>query len=498
MRINDEQSSTSLKRTAQVQQGGDEHDAMLDSETRAYAEHIRSMIPPAIDFDPSGDVYSQLADGVVLAYALDAIHDGCVNMNLIKDPVDMGRKTGIFEATSNLAEVLNGASVLGISAVNIGAEDILHGNKRVVINMLWQIVRMSMVGGAGVRSKLELVKMLDQEESPHLPAPSRPEDILLRWIGMQLKNAEGEKYMREIKRIYRSYLDNTFSGPAFSSLAEAFCDERSIGALVRETQEKRNYRDGVPIACSNYSSDIGDSRIYLVLMRQMPGEEVSDLAFYKAYFEVDSSRRAAMTLEIADRLQCRKFVGVDEVLSGDPKLNFLFVAALFSSHMTLPGAGVAESKALEEEIERLEGTLLEKASEITMLRQENERLLQELGSREDLERATEESIRSTREMYEATLSEYKANLDAFASEVCRITQRKDVEKEAGDSGDSKSRIMYVINSMQDEIELLRLERDELELRRSPMDAAETSEALDEAADKRLRDEGGCMWFICRR
>lgn len=91
---------------------------------------------------------------------------------------------------------------------------------------------------------------------------------------------------------------------------------------------------------TNFSSDVKDSEIYTILLNQISPEDKK--CSKSPLQEPDPTTRAEKMLSEANKINCRKFVTPKDVVNGLTKLNFAFVANLFNEYPAL--APIEESK----------------------------------------------------------------------------------------------------------------------------------------------------------
>ena len=79
---------------------------------------------------------------------------------------------------------------------------------------------------------------------------------------------------------------------------------------------------------SNFQKDLIDGECYLILLHQLKPH----ICTLDGLSKSDTRSRAEAVLQNADRLDCRKYITVRSLLSGNPRLNLAFVANLFNIH----------------------------------------------------------------------------------------------------------------------------------------------------------------------
>lgn len=454
MKIQKEPINNGLKKAFCYTHGTLEYNKYIDNETMAYCEHIRTMLPTELAFNPKRNVFKQLRDGVVLAYALNEISTGCIDLNMIIDPINMDLKTAIFEATANLTLVLHSANKIGIVIVNIGPEDILNMKKELVLSLLWQIVRLSVTKVANIKANPELLHLWNTKEKISDINESQPEDIMLRWINFHLKSAGKESYIFEIKKLVNKSLDEK---SIFSDI-EALVSERKIRLFEEEIQAKSNYLEGIPISCRNFSEDISDSRIYIILMKQIAPRKINYTEFYDAYFESNTSIRATKTLRLAEKLGCNKFIKEEDIILGDPKLNFLFVTTLFNSYIALPVLDNSDS-VIKENLNEIKKTLQEKEMIISELKSENNCLRSDTDILRSMEVVSRQSIESLKEMYDKAIQDNEILLDSFTTCICEMLSDKNYRIDS--NLDAKEKILKIITLLLSDLEQATSDKDKL-------------------------------------
>lgn len=82
-------------------------------------------------------MYEEVRDGLVLLKVIDKLDNKVVNWKTIdKNPNNK------FKAGINCNQVIEACKKLGLKIPGIGGADILEGNKKLVIAVVWQLVRL--------------------------------------------------------------------------------------------------------------------------------------------------------------------------------------------------------------------------------------------------------------------------------------------------------------------------------------------------------------------
>ena len=264
----------------------------IDSEVAAYVEHLNNLLKGDKDLAShlplaGADLFDKVRDGVLLSKAINVLKPNVVNtarltyglnMDELRNGAAPGSKA-IFEATANQNAFLEGAARLGLKIVNIGAQDLIDGNADLVLGLLWQIIRAHLLQNVDILSHPELIRLMERHENLKTLIDVGPEALLLRWFNYHLRRANAD---------------------------------RKVGS---------------------FSESLRDSSAYLLLMQQVAPKLVDRAKVDAALATTDLDARARAVLEIAEALDCRKFVTAKDIVSGNARLNLAFTATLFNAHL---------------------------------------------------------------------------------------------------------------------------------------------------------------------
>ncbi|KAJ8270348.1 hypothetical protein GJAV_G00113370 [Gymnothorax javanicus] len=230
-----------------------------------------------VPMDPENDsLFNSVKDGILLCKMINLSQPDTIDERVINK-----KKVTPFTMTENLMLVLNSASAIGCTVVNIDAQDLKDGKPHLVLGLLWQIIKIGLFADIEISRNEALISLLGQgEELDHLLSRS-PEELLLRWVNYHLD--------------------------------QAGCQ---------------------PI--SNFSDDIKDSKAYFHLLDQIsPKGDTDEMAIIidmSGIHEHDLEQRAELMLRQAARLDCRQFVSPQDVVAGNHKLNMAFIANLYNMY----------------------------------------------------------------------------------------------------------------------------------------------------------------------
>lgn len=133
---------------------------------------------------------SALQDGVVLSHLINTVKSSTIDIGRLNRNVDISKmKTlqskALFEVNENLNRCIDGAKRLSkhapISIVNLGSNDILDKNVDIVLGLVWQLIRASLVKEVNLVSHPALIRLLNEGETLQDLIQMSPERLLLRW-----------------------------------------------------------------------------------------------------------------------------------------------------------------------------------------------------------------------------------------------------------------------------------------------------------------------------
>ncbi|XP_065192722.1 plastin-2-like [Sycon ciliatum] len=250
-----------------------------EDETVSFSDWINYVLKDDADVQSKlpigpGDLFDAGSDGILLCKLINASVEGTIDERAINK-----KKPNNFKIHENQTLVLNSASAIGCSVVNIGAEDLISGKPHLVLGLMWQIIRIGLLAKISLKNNPNLAVLLNDGESLADFLKLSPEEILLRWFNYHLEKA-------------------------------------GHGRRVR-----------------NFSGDIKDSECYTILLSQIaPADSGVDRSPLQ---ESDLNKRADRMLQQADKIGCRAFVRPADVTKGNAKLNLAFVANLFNMYPAL-------------------------------------------------------------------------------------------------------------------------------------------------------------------
>jgi hypothetical protein len=136
----------------------------------------------------SDALFKAVRDGILLCKL-------CKLCNLVSpDTLDerviaTGKKLNTFSLLTNITFALSTAKSLGLSIVSISPPDIRDGTPHLVLGLIRQLMRLALMRSITLIDHPELFRLLKEGESLADFFKLSPEEILLRWLDCELKNA---------------------------------------------------------------------------------------------------------------------------------------------------------------------------------------------------------------------------------------------------------------------------------------------------------------------
>jgi len=262
------------------------HHSFSEEEKAAFSEHINMSLENDADLkhvlpiDPdSMDLFSAVSDGLILARMINSVEKDTIDERALNNPCKNHWHKG-----ENLNLVVNAAKAIGCIMTNIGSDDLIKGKEILILGLIWQIVKLQLMGAISLAHCPFLMRLLSEGEELSDLQNLPPEKLLLRWFNYHL--------------------------------AEAGSDRR----------------------VKNFTSDLKDGEAYSILLHQLSPSKC-DLCN-----EGDPTGKATHVISNAKKLGVPAFIQPGDIVKGNSKLNLAFVAQIFN---TCPGLTATEEEAEE-------------------------------------------------------------------------------------------------------------------------------------------------------
>ncbi|EGC37770.1 hypothetical protein DICPUDRAFT_149579 [Dictyostelium purpureum] len=193
-------------------------------------------------------------------------------------------RSTIFENEEKVREnfilFLNAAKSLGCNINGVTIQELLECDEQSVLLLVWEVIVVGLIKKIYSVEPSRFVSLLKDKETIKTYYELPPREILIRWVNFQLNRAWME---RRIK---------------------------------------------------NFNNDIKDSEVYTVLVRRITTKDAG--VNIDALNEEDLEKRASMVLENADKIGCKRFLKPTDIVNGNSRLNFAFIANIFNTNLALP------------------------------------------------------------------------------------------------------------------------------------------------------------------
>ena len=103
-----------------------------------------------------------------------------------------------FHITENLNLAINAAKAIGLKVVNIGSGDIQEGRPHLILGLVWQIVKMTLLANINLKDNPNLIRLLMPGETLEAFLKLSPDKILLRWFNYHLAASGAAKRIENL------------------------------------------------------------------------------------------------------------------------------------------------------------------------------------------------------------------------------------------------------------------------------------------------------------
>eukprot|EP01113_Clastostelium_recurvatum_P023828 TRINITY_DN2842_c0_g1_i1.p1 TRINITY_DN2842_c0_g1~~TRINITY_DN2842_c0_g1_i1.p1 ORF type:complete len:1100 (-),score=380.13 TRINITY_DN2842_c0_g1_i1:63-3362(-) len=374
-----------------------------EEEKMGLVEHINGLLQsdtymPYLPMDPEGDdVFEHVKDGIFIPMLVNSIKPGILptdRLVLRANPPGLN----IFERSQNLNRAfLIARDQLKCQLVNVGAEDMIEGKApHLVLAVLWQLVKVDLVSKVQEMVKTpRLIYLLQKKDSDRVITPSSSssadaakgkdetltdaEKILLRWFNYHLEEAGHDRRV------------------------------------------------------TNLSNDIKDCVNYIALLHQL-SPEVCDRS---AMEEPDLLARADLFLADCAKIDCNKFINSRDIITGNSRLNFAFLANLFNAYENFQLEEEEEEPSAATELRVVEVTEEVRIDEVTVEEVQVVELVEEVVVVEEakpeepsLAAQQAEEIQKIEKQVQQVETERASQREQYGSEVTQLLRRLEAVREA--------------------------------------------------------------------
>lgn len=87
-----------------------------------------------------------MKDGIILCKLINEITPGTIPF----EAINIGDSLNVFQKTENLNLAIDSSKGIGCNIVNVHASSILEGKHHIIMGMLWQITKTSLLKGINI------------------------------------------------------------------------------------------------------------------------------------------------------------------------------------------------------------------------------------------------------------------------------------------------------------------------------------------------------------
>lgn len=296
----------------------------MSAEAAAFSEQINNLLKKdeklaQIGLVPIKDselLYENCRDGILLSKLVSVIKPDAIDLKKINFSVDKTKlnKVGAkdaWEIAQNNNAMLAAAKNVGCKVLGIGAEDIIGKNNRLILAVVWQLIRAHLMRSVNLLSHPELIRLLEGDEKIDKLLTMRSEDIIKRWFNYHLRRAGPDPNTGEIRVV------------------------------------------------NNFGKDVQSCENWCVLFKQIAPNQAQEAGVDEVMKISDPTQRAEALLEVADKLDCRQFTTAKDIVACRERLNLAFTATIFNAHIGITLPTEAEIERLMKELEDMRNMIVD-------------------------------------------------------------------------------------------------------------------------------------------
>uniref|UniRef100_A0A6G3MED2 Plastin-2 (Trinotate prediction) n=1 Tax=Henneguya salminicola TaxID=69463 RepID=A0A6G3MED2_HENSL len=256
--------------------------SVTDAERTAFTNFINKNLkddPDCKEFLPidpnSNGLVDSIKTGILLCKLVNIAAPNTIDERAINKT-----KLNEFKYMENLDLGINSASSIGCNTVNVDPEGIKQGRIHLILGLLWQIIRIALFQSINIKVTSDLLCMLREGETAEELLSLSPEQLLMRWVNYQVEKA------------------------------------------------------GCTKPVNNFGNDLKDSYVYSCLESViMPEHLIHHPSQMNSQSDIKS--RAQMVIANAENAGVAALVSPSDIVSGNQKLNMLFLAEMFNKYPCL-------------------------------------------------------------------------------------------------------------------------------------------------------------------
>lgn len=251
-------------------------------EVQQFIQHINIFLNQQ-ESKPIHDLFDEAKDGILLSKLINAISPGTIDERVLNSsPMNM------YQMIENNTLVLGSAKAIGCIIINIGPKDLIEKREHLVLGLIWQLIKKSLLSKVNLKFHPELCRLLEEGETLENLLNQPADALLLRWFNYHLKKA---------------------------------------GTNARVT---------------NFSQDLMNLNNYLILLSQLCPDKCDKGLAISVQGDSNESK-VELVLDWARKINVDQYITRKTLLDGNPRLNLAFVATLFNN---FPGLKLLSNQEL--------------------------------------------------------------------------------------------------------------------------------------------------------
>lgn len=185
--------------TQKIQGAGGASHTFSEEEKQAFSEHLNICLAGdpdlaqhlPLDAD-SMDLFVKCHDGLLMCKLINLAVPDSIDPRAMNTRVNMN----VYQKTENQNLALNAAKAIGCQVINIGAQDLIEGRPILILGLIWQIIKIQLLGMISLQNFPELVLLLEEGESMQDLLKLHPELLLLRWLNYHLRKGNSSRVVK--------------------------------------------------------------------------------------------------------------------------------------------------------------------------------------------------------------------------------------------------------------------------------------------------------------
>lgn len=138
-----------------------------ESEISFIADHISTTLRNDSHVKPklpltSDNLTSAMQDGLILCKLVNEVAPNTIPM----ESINLGSSLNVFQKTENINLAIDSAKSIGCAVMNVHASSILEGKHHIIMGLLWQLTKASLLKGINIKVVPEIASLLRIEEGP--------------------------------------------------------------------------------------------------------------------------------------------------------------------------------------------------------------------------------------------------------------------------------------------------------------------------------------------